>query len=245
MMIRTVIVDDEALARAGLRSHLARHDDLQLVGECEDGIVGAELIRQLDPDLILLDINMPGLDGFGLLEALAADSAPQVIFITAFDEYAVRAFRVGAVDYLLKPIIDGEFDEAIARVRSKLSVRPHDDVPHGGSPAHPPFFQRLLVRDHHRVRFVPVEEIDWIETADNYLRLHCGTSQFVIRGTMADLMSRLDPQRFARIHRRTAVNLNRIESVYLNARHDYVVSLRDGVKLKLSRMYRDRVLTHG
>jgi two-component system LytT family response regulator len=260
--IRTLIVDDEPLARSGVRLLLRRHEDVEVVGECGDGYEAVEAIQDLQPELLFLDVQMPGLDGFGVLEAVGSERVPAVVFVTAYDQYALRAFRVHAVDYLLKPVEKKPFQEALDRARSRIAggrddevrrrlvallqeYRPAPEEPLGGPATPGRFLQRLMVKEHGRVFFLKTEAIDWFEAADNYIRIHTGGKTHLIRGTMTELEQRLDPERFVRIHRRTIVNLERIRVIHPYFKGEYMVVLTTGAELKLSRGYRDRVLVDG
>jgi two-component system LytT family response regulator len=262
--LRVVIVDDEAFARQRLRRLLGEQPDVEIVGEASNGREAVTLITTHDPDVVLLDVQMPRVDGFGVLHALDGP-APLVIFVTAFDEHAVAAFNVHAFDYILKPVDPARFAEAIERARAQVarttaaerhaklvafletspSGAPRDttepaEVPNGGRGPRGPI-DRLLVKDEGRMYFVPVNEIDWIEAYGNYARVHTGPHTHLIRETMATLERALDVRRFARIHRSTIVNLDRVKQMDLWGSGDYMVRLADGTQLKLSRWYRDRL----
>lgn len=262
-LLRVLIVDDEAFARQRLRRLLSELPDIDIVGEAANGREAVALITSHDPDVVLLDVQMPRVDGFGVLRALDGP-APLVIFVTAFDEHAVAAFNIHAFDYILKPVDPARFAEAIERARAQIqqstAAERHaklvaflDESP-GGAPRDPAApadttpnvgprmpLDRLLVKDEGRMYFVPVSEIDWIEAFGNYARLHTGPRTHLIRETMATLERALDGRRFARIHRSTIVNLDRIRQMDLWGSGDYMVRLSDGTQLKLSRWYRDRL----
>ena len=258
---RVVIVDDEAFARQRLRRLLGEQPDIEIVGEASNGREAVTLITTHNPDVVLLDVQMPRVDGFGVLRALDGP-APLVIFVTAFDEHAVAAFNVHAFDYILKPVDPSRFAEAIERARTQITrttaadrhaklvafldasaagvsreTAEIADLPNG---ARGPI-DRLLVKDDGRMYFVPVSEIDWIEAYGNYARVHTGAHTHLIRETMATLERALDVRRFARIHRSTIVNLDRVKQMDLWGSGDYMVRLADGTQLKLSRWYRDRL----
>ena len=261
--LRVLIVDDEAFARQRLRRLLSEESDVEIVGEAANGREAVALITSHDPDVVLLDVQMPRVDGFGVLRALDGP-APLVIFVTAFDEHAVAAFNVHAFDYILKPVEQARFSEAIARARAQIAqstaAERHaklvafldasptaasgdtqvaaEPAPNAG-PRTP--LERLLVKEEGRMYFVPVAEIDWIEAFGNYARLHTGPRTHLIRETMVTLERALDARRFARIHRSTIVNLDRIRQMDLWGSGDYMVRLADGTQLKLSRWYRDRL----
>jgi two-component system LytT family response regulator len=248
MTIRTLIVDDEPLARTRIRSLLEREPDVQVVGESGDGQQAVALVNELRPDLLFLDVQMPALDGFGVLEALAADRLPAVIFVTAYDRYAIRAFDVHALDYLLKPFDRERFARALARARVQLQrdekiaateklLSLLEDVQ---SQQKKPL-QRFVIKSAGRVFFLRLEEIDWIEAAGNYVKLHVGTDDHLLRETMNALEGRLNPEQFVRIHRSTIVNLDRIQELQPWFHGDYRVILRDGTQLTLSRGYRQKL----
>jgi two-component system, LytTR family, response regulator len=247
MTIRTVIVDDEPLARTRIRSLLEREPDIVIVGECADGRQAVNDLRQLEPDLVFLDVQMPALDGFGVLEALDNERLPAVIFVTAHDRYALRAFEVHALDYLLKPFDRERFQKALERVRNQLEraetaasrqrlLALLEDVQAARKP-----LQRVVIKSEGRVFFVRVEDIDWIEAAGNYLRLHVGRETHLLRETMNGLEGRLDPAQFVRIHRSTMVQFDRIRELQPWFHGDYRVLLRDGTELTLSRGYRQKL----
>jgi two-component system, LytTR family, response regulator len=250
-IIRTLIVDDEPLAREGLRVRLTRERDVEIVGEAIDGVAAIEAIRGLAPDLVFLDVQMPGLGGFDVLERVSETHLPIVIFVTAYDQYALKAFDVHALDYLLKPFSDARFALALERARHALSSDADRDADrrvaallaaHADARAKP-YLTRLPVKDRDRFLLLRIEEITWIEAAQNYVQIHARRGTFLVRGTMADLEAQLDPTRFTRIHRSTLVNLDRIREIRPGWHGDFDVVLEDGTQLKLSRHYRDRLLT--
>ena len=218
MSLRAFIVDDEPLARRRLRSLLSRQEDVELVGEAGDGPSAAARLTAVRPDVVFLDIRIPELDGFALLDALG-DLRPAVVFVTAHDEYALRAFDVNALDYLLKPFDESRLREAVRRARAALSSPPAT---------------RLALRTDGRMTLLDVDAVDWVEAADNYVCVHAGGTTHVVRGTLAELAARLDPRRFARVHRSTLVNIERIREVLPEGR-DFAVVLRDGTRLALAR----------
>jgi two-component system LytT family response regulator len=245
--LRVLLVDDEPLVRRGLRAFLAAEPDVTVVGECGDGRDAVRVIRAERPDLVFLDVQMPELDGLGVVDALEEDERPPaLVFVTAYDAYALRAFEVHAVDYLLKPFDEGRFRTALARARQRLA---RADTPAPGDPRleallrelrpAPAYAERLLVRTASRMLPVPVAAIDWIEAADNYVRLHVGAERHALRETIKGLEARLDPRRFARIHRSTIVNLDRVREVRPLPSGDCVLLLLDGTQLSLSRGYRE------
>ena len=242
MKIRTLIVDDEPLVRLGLRRLLERHAQFELIGECGDGRSAVEAVARLEPELLLLDVRMPGLDGFEVLEALTGERLPHVIFVTAHEEFAVRAFDVHAVDYLLKPFARDRFEETLRRFRQRfvaerttLTSEALDELAGSRRPV-----SRFLVRTAGRVRFVALEEIEWFESADNYVRLHTAERDHLVRRTMQSLERDLDPRQFVRIHRRAIVRIERIAGVRTLPGGDYVVTLADGSEQPVGRHYRRR-----
>ncbi len=248
-MIRTLIVDDEPLAREGLRVRLALERDIQLVGEASDGVAAIDLIRRELPDLVLLDVQMPGMDGFEVLARIAEDCLPAVIFVTAHDRYAVKAFEVHAVDYLLKPLDGARLRDAVERVRRALNAGqtgPRDGLVNllaarekGPDRAR---VRRWAVREGEHFVLLRAEEVDWIEAAANYVRFHARGKVYLLRTTMAQLEQDLDPRRFARIHRSTIVNLDRVREIRPEWHGDYDVLLTTGDTLRLGRRYRDALL---
>jgi two-component system LytT family response regulator len=239
MTVRVMIVDDEELARQRIRRLLAREDDVEVVGEASDGVQAVESIRSLTPDLVFLDVQMPEADGFDVLDAVGLPTMPVVVFVTAYDGYALRAFEVHALDYLLKPFSRDRFQTALARAREEVRRRRDDPASDreklaalvrelresGKRP------RRLIVRDGGRVSFLRVEEIDWVESAGNYLRIHVGAETHLLRGTLKGCAERLDPESFLRISRSTIVNLERVRAVHPWTRGELVVVLRDGTQL--------------
>jgi two-component system LytT family response regulator len=247
--IRTLIVDDEPLARERIKRFLAGERDLELVGECSEGRAAVEAIRTLKPDLVFLDVQIPELDGFGVLDAVGPAEMPAVIFVTAYDRYALQAFDVNALDYLLKPYNRERFRKAVERARSLLSNGAKGELNERllsllenfkTEPAR--HLERLMIKSSGRVFFLRTAELDWIEAEGNYLRLHVGRESHLLRETMNRLASKLDPDKFLRIHRSTLVNIERIKELQPLFSGDYVVILRDGKQLTLSRSYRDKLL---
>jgi two-component system LytT family response regulator len=225
--IRALLVDDEPLARSNLRVLLRSDPDITLIGECGSGSEGLEKIRELDPDLVFLDVQMPECDGFDVLELLGGDAPPAIVFVTAYDQYALRAFDAGALDYLLKPFDSARFERTLARVKERL---------HGKPTA--PRLERLMVKSAGRVLFVKTSEIDWIEAADYYVCLHVGSKSHLLRRSLADLEQDMEPSKFCRIHRSTIVNLERVRGLEANADGEPEVVLENGEHLRFSRRYR-------
>jgi two-component system LytT family response regulator len=245
--IRTLIVDDEPLARQRLRRLLEADPDIAILGECGDGQQAVTDLRKLRPDLVFLDVQMPVLDGFGVLQELDGTTLPVVIFVTAHDRYAVKAFEVHALDYLLKPFDKERFAGALERAKTQvrqgsavaLNERLQEllqNVP--GRRSGP---ERLMVKSGGRIYFVRIEDVDWMEAAGNYVRLHVGTEDHLLRESLTALEKKLDPTRFVRIHRSTIVNLERIRELQPAFHGDYVIILQDGTELALSRSCREKL----
>jgi two-component system LytT family response regulator len=257
--LRVLIADDEPLARRGIAARLARSPDVEVVGECADGLEAIEKISSLRPDLVFLDVEMPHADGFSVVDAIGVDRMPTVVFVTAYDQYAIRAFDARALDYLLKPIDDDRFDLALARARERLDQRREsavarrlsqvllegrvrgEDEPRTDTAGSGAYVRQFLVKRNGRVILVPVDEVDWIEAARDYVRLHVGRVTHLLREAIATVESRLDPVQFVRIHRSTLVNISRIRELHPHSNREYIVVLRDGTELKLSRGYRGRL----
>jgi len=236
--IRVLIVDDEAPARALLREYLAAHSDVEVVGECMNGFEAVQRIGELGPDLVLLDVQMPKLDGFEVLELL--ERRPEVVFITAYDEYALKAFEVHAVDYVLKPVGRERLAEALSRVRERLAVPPA--APRGApealaAAARPPgqFVERLLVKDGAHVHVIPVDRLDWIEAQDDYVAIVSEGKSHLKPRTLAEISAGLDPSRFVRIHRSYVLNVERLARLELYAKDSRVAFLKSGKELPVSR----------
>jgi two-component system, LytTR family, response regulator len=244
---RVLIVDDEPLARERLRTLLSDEPGMEIAGEAADGASAADAIRALSPDLVFLDVQMPGSTGFDVIERVGADKMPFVVFVTAYDRYALRAFDVHALDYLLKPFDRDRFRQAIARARQQLERRTGGDIERrlmalvkDLKPAQSRV-DRFVVKSGGRVFFVRNDEIDWIEAAGNYVKLHVGTDSHLFRETMNSVEARLDPDLFFRIHRSHIVNIERIRELQPWFNGEYVVFLKNGTRLTLSRGYRERL----
>ena len=244
--IRVLVVDDEPLARERVRRLLEKEPDVQIVGECADGLAAVEAIERDRPDLVFLDVQMPELDGFAVLENVAPERLPFVVFVTAFDEYAVKAFDVHALDYVLKPFDGDRFREALERARREIARTSEGAGLEGRLLAllqdlegRKQQMDRIVIKSGGRVSFLRTEEVDWIEAAGNYVELHVGKESHLLRETMNKLESRLDAKRFLRIHRRIIVNVDRIRQLEGVTHGEYVVVLKDGTRLSSSRGYRD------
>ena len=226
--IRVLVVDDEPLARSNLTVLLRRQLDIELIGECGSGAEALTAILGLRPDLVFLDVQMPECDGFDVIEQLGGDVPRAVVFVTAYDQYALRAFEVGALDYLLKPFDDARFALALERARERLRQ--------GGTA--PPRLRQLAVKSAGQVLFLKGEDIDWIGADDYYARLHVGSRTHLLRRSLAELERDLDPSMFCRIHRSTIINLERLLSIEAGAEGEFEVLLRNGMRLRMSRRYR-------
>jgi two-component system, LytTR family, response regulator len=251
MKIRTLIVDDESLARDRLRQLLQLESEIEIVGECADGVAAVEAIRQSAPELIFLDIHMPELDGFGVLEAIEVEPMPVVVFVTAHDKFALRAFEVHAVDYLLKPFDRERFSTALRHALEHVKHREDNALAQRQlallnelKPA-PKLADRLAVKSGGRVVFIKTIDIDWIDAAHNYVELHAGKESHLLRQTLDALEARLSPEQFVRISRSTIVNLERIKELQPLFHGEYSVTLHNGVRLTLSRRYRNKLKQFG
>jgi two-component system LytT family response regulator len=245
--IRVLVVDDEPLAREKIRGMAADDAELRIVGECSNGAEAIDAVQSLRPDLILLDVQMPEVGGFAVLEALKDDGLPPVIFITAYDHYAVRAFEFHALDYLLKPFDRERFRAAIDRAKRQIRRE------NGGAldarilalleqmREQPRYTERLVVKTGGRVFFLNADEIDWVEAEGNYVSIHAGKKSYLLRETISGIEAQLDPRHFVRIHRSAVVNINRIKELQPWSHGEYHVILHDGTQLTLSRSYRDNL----
>jgi len=258
-MIRTLIVDDEPLARRGLELRLQHHGDIEIVGEAGNGREAFNAISALKPDLMFLDVQMPGVDGFALLRAVPATLMPLTVFVTAYDQYALAAFAASALDYLLKPVEDARLDQSLVRAREQLARRAAIDQCEqllkliATLPNAPPLSLadaadavrhtsgKLAIKDGQRIVRVDIEAIQWIDAAGDYMCIHAGADTHVLRATMHDLEQRLDPHRFQRVHRSTIVNLSRVKEMRPHLNGEYFLVLDSGHQLKLSRSYKDKV----
>jgi two-component system LytT family response regulator len=241
MPITALIVDDEVLGRERIARLLISHTDVTVIGACDNGADAINAMQRQRPDLLFLDVEMRDVDGFDVLASLGADIARATVFVTAYDKYAIRAFEVNALDYLLKPFDEERFDQTMARVRRRLDGG--EGTAEGATPwipdgeVRPPYVERILVQDAGRLFFIKVESVDWFESIDNYIRVHQGGHTYQIRGSLALMLETLDPRKFARIHRSAIVNLDRIKHMEARFAGDYLVVLETGVELKVSRNY--------
>jgi two-component system LytT family response regulator len=237
--IRALVIDDKPVARSRMVALLRHETDIEVVGECADGREAAAAIASTNPDLLFLDIQMPEVNGIDLARSLQTGGTPAIVFVTAYDDYALTAFEVRAVDYLLKPFSTERFPSALGHAREHLSRR--HATPAGGDDRSPARRDRLMLKSGGRIHFVRMTDIDWCEAAGNYVRVHVGSHEHLVRDTMAHLESELDPQQFVRIHRSTIVNVDRIQEMQSSFNGEYVMLLRGGTRLMLSRGYRDTI----
>lgn len=247
--LRVIIVDDEPLARDCVRLALRDEPGIEVAGECGDGASAVSAIRALAPDLVYLDVQMPGLGGFGVIEQIGAAAMPAVIFVTAYEEHALRAFSVHALDYLLKPFSDGRFRESLAHARGQLggsrdalSQRLQALIDEGRTGAASPRPAWLTVAEREGRRLLRIEDVDWFEAEGNYVRVHIGAEEHLLRSSLAAIREQLDPARFVRIHRSIVVNVSRVHKVEPWAGGDYIAILRDGRQLRVSRHFKDALL---
>jgi len=228
--IRALIVDDEPLARSNLAVLLRTDPDIGIVGECGSGAEALSEIRIANPDLLFLDVQMPECDGFDVLELLGSDLPPAIVFVTAYDQYALRAFEAGALDYLLKPFDNARFELALSRAKQKIRLGKNKDRTQR--------LERVAIKNAGQIVFVNIPEIDWIEAADYYACLHVGPRSHLLRRTLSDLEQDLDPTVFCRVHRSSIVNLERVRGLKLRPDGEYEVLLENGARVRLSRRYR-------
>lgn len=262
--LRTLIVDDEPLARRGLRLRLAGETDIDIIGECTNGEEAVRVIVAEKPDLVFLDVQMPGLDGFGVLRRLPLSNLPMVVFVTAFDHYAIGAFEASAVDYLLKPVEEARLSQALFRVREQAQARAaseqrdqllellgsvtgrpelslEDALAAGAALPDSRRPVRLAIRDGGKTVLVEETDIDWIDAAGDYMCIHAKGDTHILRGTLRELEAKLDADRFARIHRSTIVNIARVRELRPHINGEYFLTLDGGHEVKLSRSYRDQL----
>ena len=251
--IKALIVDDEPLARQNIRLLLQEDPEVEVVGECGSGAEAVKAIQKHSPELLFLDIQMPLMSGFEVLEKIDAEKIPAIVFVTAFDQYAIRAFEVHALDYLLKPFDDARFEKALRQAKKQIEQREINQLSkrlvrlledRGAQPNKArtiTYLSRLMVKSASRVFFLKVDEIDWIEAADYYVKLHVGRKGHLLRETMSDMEAKLDPEKFLRIHRSAIVNLDRVKEMHAHFNGEYLVILHDGTELKLSRSRREQL----
>ncbi len=261
--IATLIVDDEVLARRGLKLRLEKHEDVNIVGQCANGREALAAIPDLCPDLVFLDIQMPGMDGFDVVRQLQGDGMPLVVFATAFDQYAIKAFDVHAVDYILKPLDQAYLDRALQRVRRQLAQKSDandkqrllevisditgkvpaemDEWLAEGTELSPKYPDKIAIKDGGDITLVPIAEIEWVDAAGDYMCIHAAGQIHIMRITMKQLEVQLDPSLFQRVHRSTLINLNRVEKICSHINGEYHLILKGGTRLKMSRSYKDKI----
>jgi len=261
--IKTIIVDDESLARRGLTIRLEKYNDVELIAQCKNGREALASIEELSPDLVFLDIQMPGIDGFEVVRKIQADSMPLIVFVTAFDQYAVDAFEVHAVDYVLKPIDEERLNTAIERVRLQLkqsdeqnqkqrlmdlitnitgeSAAKIDEMLAKGNDIGENYPEKIAIKDGGETTLVLSKDIAWVDAAGDYMCVHANDQVHVLRSTMKSLEAKLNPNNFQRVHRSTIVNLEMIEKVCSHINGEYFLVLKGGSRLKMSRSYRDKI----
>lgn len=247
MPLTTLIVDDEPLARDGLRVLLSSDPEISAIREARDGREAVAAIRESNPDLVFLDVQMPGMDGFEVVRKIGAEHMPPVVFVTAHDQYAIQAFEINALDYLLKPVIEERFSKALVRAKSRIRSSVTADSSRQiiglletmASPRS--YVRRLAVRSGGKTVFVDVQDVDWIAAAENYVELHAGRVSHLLHVTMNTLEKSLDPEIFVRIHRSIIVNLVRIKNLQSGAHGEYVITLQDGARLQSGRAFSSRL----
>jgi two-component system LytT family response regulator len=247
MRLKVLVVDDEPLARQGLKLLLGRQDRVESVSEARNGREAIAILRERPLDLVLLDVQMPRMDGFAVVSAVGPDRMPAVIFVTAHDQYAIRAFEIAALDYLLKPVTQERFALAFERAVGRIRTQPHDETARQvvamlDAVASPPRrLTRFAIRSGERTIFVPVDDVDRIEAFQNYVRLHVGETTHLLHVPMNTIEGVLDPERFMRIHRSHIVNVQRISQLWTLAHGQYVIELRSGQRLQSGRTYGDKI----
>jgi two-component system LytT family response regulator len=247
MPLIALIVDDEPLARDGLRALLSRDPEVEAIREVRDGREAVVSIREGKPDIVFLDVQMPEMNGFDVVRTIGAEYMPAVVFVTAHDQYAIQAFEINALDYLLKPVIEERFVKALARVKSCIYSNSAADSNRQiiglletiASPRN--YLKRLAVRSNGKTVFVDVEDLDWIQSAENYVELHAGGGTHLLHVTMNNLETSLDPEKFLRVHRSVIVRLGRIQDLQMGAHGEYLITLRDGTRLHSGRTYADQL----
>jgi two-component system LytT family response regulator len=245
--IRALIVDDEPIAREGVRVQLLKDPMAEIAGECANGLEAVNAIQTLAPDVVFLDVQMPGIDGFEVLQAIGPDAMPAIVFVTAYDKYALQAFEVNAVDYLLKPFDTERFQRAFQRAKAQLQKQNVDAINQqlqtllDSIQGAKKYLERLVVKSSGRIFFLQVGEIDWIEAADNYVSLRTGRESHLIRQTLSGLETKLDPQDFVRFRHSAIVNVRRIKELHPLFKGEYEIVLQNGTKLTSSRRYRHNI----
>src|SRR5580693_7171297 len=246
MPFTALLVDDEPLAREGLRMLLARDPDVSAIHEAKNGCEAVEAIRAIQPDLVFLDVQMPEMDGFAVVREIGTEQMPEVVFVTAHDKYAIQAFEINAIDYLLKPVTEERFAQALARAKTRLYSSPGDDASRQiiclleslTTPRR--YLKRLAVRSAGKTVFVDLEDVDWMEAAENYVQLHTGRANHLLHVAMNTLEKSLDTEIFLRMHRSMIVNINRIKELQPGAHGEYVITLHSGTRLQSGRSYSEK-----
>lgn len=247
--IRTVIIDDEPAAREGVRMLLENDSEISVIAECANGREAITTINEKEPDLIFLDVQMPEINGFEVLEAIETERMPNVIFVTAYDKYAIRAFEINALDYLLKPFTVERFSAALSRVKTQINNNEDSNLDQKlaalleNLKPETKYLERLVVKNSGRISFINTEEIYWIEAADVYVNLHTARESHLIRGAISKLEAKLDPTRFLRVHRSAIVSVERIKELQPLFHGEYLITLRNGKNLTSSRNYSDKLQT--
>lgn len=248
MGIRTLIVEDMKLARERLKLTLARDSEIEIIGECSDGEEAFIAIQELQPELVFLDVQMPKMSGFEVVKAVGVEEMPTVVFVTAFDEFALKAFEVNAVDYLLKPFDEERLLKTVARIKRQIKQAGRGDMEErlfqllGEVRNKPEYVKRLSVKTAQHTILVLTEDIDWIGGAGNYLELHCGKDVYLIRERFHQLEQKLNPEQFVRIHRSIIVNIDRIKALHPMFNGDHLIILQSGTKLNVSRTYHEKLI---
>lgn len=249
--IRVLIVDDEPLGRKMLRSMLAPFDEVKIIGECENGSEAVEAIKSQTPDLVFLDVKMPDVDGFSVIENIEEEKKPAVIFVTAYDKYAIRAFEINALDYLLKPYDRKRFEQSFRRALNQINKQQNEalnkqiiSLLSNNSSSEENYLERFIIKDSGRVFFIKTDEILWIEAEGNYVFLHTLGQKYIFREGITKLEKKLDPQKFRRIARSAIVNLDFVQELQPLFRGDYQVILKNGIELKLTHRYRKNLIQH-
>ncbi len=249
MPLKTLLVDDEPLAREGLRMLLSRDPDITSIHEAKDGREAVVAIRDTRPDLVFLDVQMPEMDGFSVVKEIGAEHMPSVVFVTAHDRYAIQAFEINAIDYLLKPVTEERFANALHRAKVRVNSKPADEASRQilslletiAAPQR--YLKRLAVRSAGKTVFVDVEDVDWIEAAENYVQLHAGRTGHLLHVAMNTLEKSLDPEMFVRIQRSVIVNVRSIKELQPALHGEYIVTLHNGVRLQSGRVYNEKLKT--
>ena len=247
MPLTTLLVDDEPLAREGLRMLLSLDPEVSTIHEAKDGREAVAAIKDVRPDLVFLDVQMPEMDGFSVVKEVGAEQMPAVVFVTAHDQYAIQAFEINAIDYLLKPVTEERFAQALGRAKLRIHLRPADEASRQiislletiAVPRR--YLKRLAVRSAGKTLFVDVDDIDWMEAAENYVQLHTGRTGHLLHVSMNTLEKSLDPEVFQRIHRSVIVNVRRIKELQPALHGEYVITLQNGVRLQSGRIYNEKL----